>query len=177
MVDYISLLRDSFMVGGLQLHHFICSIRVWPPVCVSQFGLQRIQNAAGGQRPVVPEEARQLGGDGPQTPPGVEEGAGQGQEVSCWRADGHQAVPPAGGRASPPQNGDAAWGGGAPSLWDQKVCFDVASIWQISVITYEQIQPDVRQLLPLSAPQLQRSSSPHRSGNSVTSERAAERLQ
>lgn len=51
---------------------------------LSQFGHERLQNAPGSQRPVVPEPARQLQGDGASTPQRVGEGTGQGQEVREW---------------------------------------------------------------------------------------------
>lgn len=48
---------------------------------LSQYGHERLQNASGGQRPLVSEPARQLQSDGAQTPQRVGEGADQSQEV------------------------------------------------------------------------------------------------
>lgn len=65
-------------VGVIRL---IWEITLFLSRSLSQVGHQRLQNASGGQRPLVPEPARPLQGHGAQTPQRVGERAGQGQEV------------------------------------------------------------------------------------------------
>lgn len=64
----------------------------WIKLLLFQFGHERLQNAPGGQRPVVSEQAWQLQSHGAPAAQRVGQGAGQGKEVRymsagspfCW---------------------------------------------------------------------------------------------